>query len=49
MVSVDAKHDVYFKIPSPTLKSLVVSVDVKHTATDPRDRDACALEWAGLS
>ena len=22
---------------------------LKHTATDPRDRDACALEWAGLS
>ena len=21
----------------------------KHTATDPRDRDACVLEWAGLS
>ena len=20
---------------------------VEHTATDPRDRDACALEWAG--
>ena len=24
-------------------------VPFKHTATDPRDRDACALEWAGLS
>ena len=22
---------------------------LKHTATDPRDQDACALEWAGLS
>ena len=22
---------------------------VKHKATDPRDRDACTLEWAGLS
>ena len=22
--------------------------DLKHTATDPWDRDACALEWAGL-
>ena len=21
----------------------------KHTTTDPRDRDACALEWAGLN
>ena len=30
MVSVDAKHDVYFNIPSPSLISLVVSVDVKH-------------------
>ena len=29
MVSVDAKHDVYFNIPSPLI-SLVVSVDVKH-------------------
>ena len=30
MVSVDAKHDVYFNTPSPSLISLVVSVDVKH-------------------
>ena len=30
MVSVDAKHDVYFNTPSPFLISLVVSVDVKH-------------------
>ena len=22
---------------------------LKHTATDPRDQDACALEWVGLS
>ena len=28
-LSVDAKHDVYFNIPSPSLISLVVSVDVK--------------------
>ena len=26
----DAKHDVYFNTPSPSLISLVVSVDVKH-------------------
>ena len=25
------------------------SAVLKHTATDPRDWDACALEWAGLS
>ena len=31
MVSVDAKHDVYFNIPSPSLISLVVSVDVIST------------------
>ena len=30
VVSVDAKHDVYFNTPSPSLISLVVSVDVKH-------------------
>ena len=30
VVSVDAKHDVYFNIPSPSLISLVVSVDAKH-------------------
>ena len=30
VVSVDAKHDVYFDTPSPSLISLVVSVDVKH-------------------
>ena len=33
VVSVDAKHDVYFNIPSPSLISLVVSVvsvDIKH-------------------
>jgi len=23
--------------------------DLKHTATNPRDQDTCALEWAGLS
>ena len=22
--------------------------NLKHTATDPRDRDACALEWVWL-
>ena len=22
---------------------------LKHTATDPRDQDTCALEWVGLS
>ena len=30
VVSVDAKHDVYFNTPSLSLISLVVSVDVKH-------------------
>ena len=29
----DAKHDIYFNIPSPSLISLVVSVDVKHMFT----------------
>ena len=26
-----------------------VPLYVKHTATDPRDQDACILEWAELS